>query len=198
MSAATSIELFSTDIPISELPTPTLPNSPGPSDFVISNCSPFGSWSLRPADVAPPYCAYNHNETIPNLSSCCKEGAEVHVYGGCVQYCEVAEEDQEAWRECVIDVFPESDVEGHGFPCYFGEDNDFRVQSTSSGITTPTESATEQSTSGETATPTESAAEQSESASPDDDEGAANMHRPSLTIVGWMVAFLAVGAGFMA
>jgi len=61
----------------------------------------------------------------------------------------------------------------------------------------------------------ESAAEQSESASPDDDEGeqmhtlsvlshtnslkgAANMNRPSLTIVGWMVAFLAVGAGFMA
>ena len=131
------------------------------------------------------------------------------------RYCEVAEEDQEAWRECVIDVFPESDVEGHGFPCYFGEENDFRNQNTSSGITTPTESATEQSTSGETATPTESAAEQSESASPDDDEGeqthtlpvlsytnslkgAANMHRPSLTIVGWMVAFLAVGAGFMA
>ncbi|RYN37278.1 hypothetical protein AA0119_g612 [Alternaria tenuissima] len=182
MSAATSIELFSTNIPISELPTPTLPNSPGPSDFVISNCSPFGSWSLRPADVAPPYCAYNHNETIPNLSSCCKEGAEIHVYGGCVQYCEVAEEDQEAWKECVIDVFPESDVEGHGFPCYFGGENDYRNQSTS----------------GETATPTESAAEQSESASPDDDEGAANMNRPSLTIVGWMVAFLAVGAGFMA
>lgn len=86
MSAVTSIELFSTNIPISELPTPTLPNSPGPSDFVISNCSPFGSWSLRPADVAPPYCAYNHNETIPNLSSCCKEGAEVYVYGDCVQY----------------------------------------------------------------------------------------------------------------
>jgi hypothetical protein len=115
------------------------------------------------------------------------------------RYCEVAEEDQEAWKECVIDVFPESDVEGHGFPCYFGEENDFRNQSTSSG----------------TPTPTESAAEQSESASPDDDEGeqmhtlpvlshtnslkgAANMDRPSLTIVGWMVAFLAVGAGFMA
>ncbi|KAH6851561.1 hypothetical protein BKA58DRAFT_406631 [Alternaria rosae] len=181
-------------------PTPT-PTSLAPSGTVaiISGtpyptpltCQPHVARNMYFSDVSGQWCTYaldpsSGNETIPYLASCCKEGAEVKMWQDCMLYCEVTGEQRNSWRDCVEEIYPEAKTDkkfNDAQACYGLKSEEVEDVQGPNG-TRAVEAAQSRTAVGS-------------AAATGDGEGAASLDRPSLTLGGWMVAFLAVAAGFL-
>ncbi|KAI2485921.1 hypothetical protein Ptr902_00054 [Pyrenophora tritici-repentis] len=110
------------------IPASSAASTSVPATTRASLCSASSILRVAPADFPRPYCAYNADILIPNLSSCCGDGEEdlekgrdsnVYVHKNCTQYCVVSPSKTSSWRACVINLYPEANVYGHNFPCFF-------------------------------------------------------------------------------
>ncbi|KAK1919027.1 hypothetical protein P3342_001157 [Pyrenophora teres f. teres] len=163
----------------------------GPAGATASSCSPSSILRVAPSNFPHPYCAYNAEILIPNLSSCCGDGEDdltkgrdstVYVHKNCTQYCAVSPSKTSSWRACVINLYPEANVYGYNFPCFFeypGNSRDYRIE------TNKYTSDNNPNDGDELASPT------------DVPDAAAGVEKPSLTFTGWIVSLLVAGAGFI-
>ncbi|KAF2256090.1 hypothetical protein BU26DRAFT_598856 [Trematosphaeria pertusa] len=156
-------------------------------------CNPSVAPALgNQANVSHPYCQFNWEDRIPNLSDCCNDDAEVHVWNNCTQYCE-SDRDVMDWRECIVDKVPAADDQSYFFACI--SDNPQSPDVTAiTGTRTPSSSGISEtgSSGSSSASGTASA---TESRQPQD-TGAAQSTRPPATFMGWLVVGLALAFGF--
>ncbi|EOA85093.1 hypothetical protein ACJQWK_07084 [Exserohilum turcicum] len=160
-------------------------------------CSSQVVYDIAPDNITHPYCAYNSKTLIQDLSSCCKQDAEVHVWNNCTQYCEVSPSGAEDWRDCVVKLYPDADVFGAQFPCLFDSKDD----NENNGNNDDGDEDNDQPTTtgaGPTSTGESDQSETGTGTADPDAEGAGSTAKTPVSLMGWVVSLLALGGYVMA